>query len=141
MNFLKWIISSLYKDDLEGMQEKYVTEAKAVLDDAKEFSTQVRGKIYVHYERANTSSDEFLYGITPVLKNNFFISWLNEQKTQWQQLIKKSIDEGDKDNAYLFSVKMSLIDDLFTDLRDFEYRYNRMLNQKEEGQSGGTKQY
>ena len=139
MNFLRWLISSLYKDDLEELQETYITEAKAVLEDAKEFSTQVKGKIYVHYERVNISSDEFLYGISPILKNNFFISWLNEQKTQWQQLVKKAIDEGNRDSAHLFSVKMSLIDDLFTDLRDFEYRYNRMLNQKEEGQRGGTK--
>jgi len=138
MEFIRWLINVFNKEELEKIKEQYTEEAKAVLQEAKDFSAQVKGSVYIHYDRVNTSSDEFLHGMQPIFNNRFFISWLSEEKNQLQRFIKKSVDEGDKEMAYLNSVKISLVEDLFTDLREFEMKYNLMLNQKKEEQRGGT---
>ena len=115
----------------------YTKEARKVLDEVKNLSKKVKSKTYVHYDRVDPSTEEFLYGIQPVFTNKYLISWLNEHKLQWQGLIKTAVDAENKEAAYLYSVKMSLIDDLFIDLAEFEHQYKEMLNQKEEEREKG----
>jgi hypothetical protein len=134
---IRWLVKLIFGNQIRRERQKLADEARKVLSDAKEYAELVKNKIYINYDRISIGSDEFLYGIESVYKNRCFISWLNEHKIQWQQLQKQAIDTSDKESALMCAVKMSMIDDLFNDLKDFEIRYQEMLNQKAEGQRGG----
>jgi hypothetical protein len=137
---IRWLVKLIFGKQIKRERQKIAEEARKVLSDAKEYAELVRNKIYINYRRVSIESDEFLYGIESVYKNRCFISWLNDHKIQWQHLQKLAVDKGDKDAALLCAVKMSLVDDLFNELKEFEFRYQEMLNQKAEGQNGGQEQ-
>jgi hypothetical protein len=131
---IRWLVKLIFGKQIKRERQKIAEEARKVLSDAKEYAELVRNKIYINYDRVSIGSDEFLHGIEPIYKNRCFISWLNEHKIQWQQLQKQAIDTSDKESALMCAVKMSLIDDLFNDLKDFEIRYQEML--EAEGRRG-----
>lgn len=124
---IKEILAFLFKADIAAIKKEAakdaVFEARQLLNLAKRQAKQ----IYVKYDKIEKDSEEFLYGIYPVLNNKYFLSWVNDHKHNCISLMYEAMRVGEKEKVCEICAQMMLIDSLLKDKETFEADYIELV--------------
>ncbi len=117
----------LFGDAIENEKNKMIAEAKEIrivaskiLEEAKTLSQ----KEYIKFDIVPSGTEAFLYGMKPLFKNRFVLSWFLSHTELCKKNIVMNMSQNNNDKVINDVAQMTMIDSLLLDLERFEAQYN-----------------